>query len=58
MTGFPEAGEIDEIGHEPFELAGPVSLSSYVHPQQGPGPQQNQRQTFKPPKPTGELEQL
>jgi hypothetical protein len=44
MTGFPEAGKLDEIGHECQNLAVPVSLSSYALAQQGPGPQQVQRQ--------------
>jgi len=46
MAGFPNAGKSTEIGHEPKKRAVPVSLSSYERPQQGPGPQQVQRQIF------------
>jgi len=38
MAGFPEEGKYIEIGHDPEQLAGPVSLSSRFF-QQGPGPQ-------------------
>jgi hypothetical protein len=44
MAGFPKEGKFIEIGHDPEKLAGPVSLSSRFF-QQGPGPQQVQRQT-------------
>jgi len=44
MAGFPEEGKFIEIGHDPEQLAGPVSLSSRFL-QRGPGPQQVQRQT-------------
>jgi hypothetical protein len=30
MAGFPEAGKLDEIGHDCWKLAVPVSLSSFV----------------------------
>jgi len=37
---LPREREINpEIGHEPTKRAAPVSLSSYLLPQQGPGPQ-------------------
>jgi hypothetical protein len=44
MAGFPEEGKFIEIGHDPEQLAGPVSLSSRFL-QRGPGPQKVQRQT-------------
>jgi hypothetical protein len=46
MAGFPEAGKVDEIGHECSMPAAPDSLSSYVLAQQGPGPQKARRQIF------------
>jgi hypothetical protein len=46
MAGFPEAGKLTEIGHDCWKLAVPVSLSSFVLAQQGPGPQQVERQIF------------
>jgi hypothetical protein len=46
MAGFPEAGKLDEIGHDCQMLAGPVSLSSFVLAQQGPGPQKIERQNY------------
>jgi hypothetical protein len=58
MAGFPKAGKFIEIGHEPEQLAGPVSLSSRFL-QRGPGPQQVQRQAHrlsgKPERPGGNL---
>jgi len=44
MAGFPNAGKRIEIGHDPVKPAVPVSLFSYSLAQQGPGPQQVQRQ--------------
>jgi hypothetical protein len=44
MTSFPKAGKTIEIGHDLTNPAAPVSLSSLVNPQQGPGPQKVQRQ--------------
>jgi hypothetical protein len=41
MAGFPKEGKLIEIGHDPEQLAGPVSLSSCCFQQQGPGPLQN-----------------
>jgi hypothetical protein len=39
MADFPQSRENTEIGYESKRLAGPVSLSSCVNPQPGPGPQ-------------------
>ena len=43
MVGFPKERRNDPCGDEPGLLAGPVSLSSYVFHQQGPGPQNVER---------------
>lgn len=37
MAGFPKAGKLVEIGHDPEPLAGPVSLSSFFVHNEGPG---------------------
>jgi len=37
MAGFPKAGKLVEIGHDPEQLAGPVSLSSFFVHNEGPG---------------------
>jgi hypothetical protein len=59
MAGFPKEGKLIEIGHEPEQLAGPVSLSSCLVQQRGPGPQQVQRRmqqlSGKPERPGGNL---
>jgi hypothetical protein len=59
MAGFPKEGKLIEIGHDPEQLAGPVSLSSCFVQQPGPGPQQVQRQiqrlSGKPKRPGGNL---
>jgi len=46
MPGFPEAGKLDQIGHDCWKLAVPVSLSSYLLAEQGPGPQQVELANF------------
>jgi hypothetical protein len=52
MAGFPETGTRTEIGLYTNQLAGPVSLSSFVNQQPGPGPQQIQRRMqYLPGKP-------
>jgi hypothetical protein len=37
MAGFPKTGRFIEIGHDPEQLAGPVSLSSFFVHNEGPG---------------------
>jgi hypothetical protein len=37
MAGFPKTGRFIEIGHDPEQLAGPVSLSSFFVHNKGPG---------------------
>jgi hypothetical protein len=54
MAGLPKEGKFIEIGHDPEQLAGPVSLSSCCDQQRGPGPQQALRQIkCRPGKPDG-----
>jgi hypothetical protein len=43
---LPKEGNYAEIGHDFERLAVPVSLSSCVYPQQGPGPQQVSGKSF------------